>query len=118
MDDLDKSKRTEVQMLRRLITDTHPELTEHIKWNSPSYLYEGEDRITFNVRDKSPLMIILHMGATRTEDRTAAPIVNDTSGIVEWKSDTRGVVSFAGLDDIENKRKLFTEVLGRWLATT
>src|SRR5689334_16444039 len=111
---LDESKRKQVQTLRKLIMKEHPELREHIKWNSPSYVYNGEDRITFNVRDTLPLMIILHMGSKRMEDKSGTPVLYDTSGLIEWKSDIRGIITFRNLDDIEHKRKSFIHILDQW----
>jgi hypothetical protein len=50
----------------------HPaaDLTEHIKWNAPSYVLDGEDRITLNLLNKQGLAkLVLHMVATRPENR-------------------------------------------------
>jgi uncharacterized protein YdhG (YjbR/CyaY superfamily) len=116
MNAMDEKQKEQITLLRTIITDIHPELTEHIKWNSPSYVLKGEDRITFSVRPKYPIAIILHMGATRPEDKNGMPVMDNPSGLIEWKSDTRGVISFADLDDIQAKRLQFANIVDQWLS--
>jgi len=115
MSALDEEQKEQVAFLRAIITGAHPELSEHIKWNSPSYVLAGSDRITFSVRPKYPVAIVLHMGATRPEDKNGTPIMDDSSGLIEWKSDTRGVISFADLNDSKAKASQFTAIIDRWL---
>jgi hypothetical protein len=112
---MDEKQKEQVTLLRAIITGTHPELMEHIKWNSPSYLLNGDDRITFSVRPKYPIAVVLHMGATRPEDKNGKPVMDDPSGLIEWKSDTRGAVLFAGLGDIQEKRSQLADIVDRWL---
>lgn len=72
----------------------------------------GEDRITFNLRNKdNQVKLILHMGATRKESKGAAPVIEDKFGLVEWNSDIRGAVSFADLDDVRAKREQLKEII-------
>ena len=52
LDDLSEEKRAQVDLLRDLILKTEPKLDEHIKWNAPSHVLDGEDRITFNFMNK------------------------------------------------------------------
>jgi len=48
LDDLDEDTRKQVDALREIILANVP-VSEHIKWNAPSYVFAGEDRITFNL---------------------------------------------------------------------
>jgi len=113
--DLSDERQQQVQALRALIKATHPELTEHIKWNAPSYVLDGEDRITFNMHYPDQTMILIHMGATRKENKKADPIMKDETGLVEWNSDIRGTVSFSSLDEIANSQADLTKILNAWL---
>ncbi len=73
-----------MQLLRDIIGSLDADLTEHVKWNAPSYVFDGEDRITMNLRNKQGLVkLVLHMGATRPEDRKGAPVLLADEGIVE-----------------------------------
>lgn len=114
---LDDRTREQVQLLRDIIGSLDANLTEHIKWNAPSYVFDGEDRITMNLRNKRGLVkLVLHMGATRPEDKKGAPVLLDDAGIVEWASDIRGFMSFADADDIRAKQPALRRVLSGWLA--
>ncbi len=114
---LDDHTREQVQLLRDLIGSLDADLTEHIKWNAPSYVFDGEDRITMNLRNKQGLVkLVLHMGATRPEDKKGVPVLLEDAGIVEWASDIRGLITFADADDIRAKQPALRDVLTRWLA--
>lgn len=117
IDNLDKDKRLQVDTLRELILKTEPRLEEHIKWNAPSYILDGEDRITFNIMNKQGVVkLVLHMGATRKEDKKAVSVLKDESGLIEWSSDIRGVISFTGIEDINSKLTLLRKIIQDWLS--
>ncbi len=114
---LDDDTREQVQLLRDIIGSLDADLTEHVKWNAPSYVFDGEDRITMNLRNKQGLVkLVLHMGATRPEDRKGAPVLLADEGIVEWASDIRGFVTFTDLADVRAKEAGLRRVLSSWLA--
>lgn len=116
-DDLDADKHSQVQALRSLIIEADPRLEEHIKWNAPSYVLDGEDRITFNLTNKQgAIKLVLHMGATRKENKNAAPIMNDESGLIEWSSDIRGIITFSDIGDITSKQTSLKNILKKWLS--
>jgi hypothetical protein len=116
LDDLDADKRAQVDSLRSLILGVEPKLEEHIKWNAPSYVLDGEDRITFNLMNKQGVVkLVLHMGATRKEDKKGAPIMADASGLVVWSSDIRGMLSFDSLTDVSAKAPQVETILKNWL---
>jgi len=116
LSELSDDRRQQVEALRRIIKNIDPNLTEHIKWNSPSYILDGEDRITFNMHYPDQTMILIHMGATRKEDKKGTPILSDDFGLVKWNSDIRGTLSFKTLDEIAvNKDKIIT-LLKNWLS--
>ena len=115
--DLDDATRAQVQLLRDIIGSVGADLSEHVKWNAPSYVLNGEDRITMNMRNKQGLVnLVLHMGATRPEDKKGAPVLADDEGLVEWASDIRGLIAFADADDIRAKEPALRRVLTSWLA--
>ena len=114
---LDEHTRQQVQLLRDIIGSLDADLTEHVKWNASSYVFDGEDRITMNLRNKQGLVkLVLHMGATRPEDKKRAPVLLEDEGIVEWASDIRGFVTFADLADIRAQEPVLRRVLTSWLA--
>ena len=117
MSSLDENKKSQVELLRNIIFSVHPNVTEHIKWNAPSYVLEGEDRVTFNLINKENVVkLIIHMGATQKEEKKAKPILSDDAGIVEWNSNIRGTLSFSSKEDIKFKAELVQTLLQKWLS--
>lgn len=116
LDDLSEEKEAQVQELRTVIKGTNTDLEEIIKWNAPSYVLHGEDRITFNINREGLIKLILHMGATRKENKSGEPIMKDDSGIIQWNSDIRGAILFQNLDDVHAKKEAVATLIKRWLA--
>lgn len=95
MSQLEHSRKDEIEGLRRVILEASPELVEHIKWNAPSYQVDGDDRITMRLKPGDRVELVLHRGAAK---RTDAFEFVDPVGLVEWKTNDRGVVVFAAGD--------------------
>lgn len=118
LETLEPPQRKQVVDLRRIIMSTAPQLIEHIKWNSPSYVQDGIDRITINARNKeNAVQLILHMDTARAENRKAPPAMTDETGLVRWISDIRGVIPLAADDAVDDMREDLTSVIRRWLDT-
>ena len=116
---LTPDKKSQVELLRTIIKTAAPSLTEHIKWNAPSYTFDGVDRITFNLLNKEGLVkLVLHVGGTRPENKKGEPVMADDSGIIAWQSDVRGVLTFTDLADVKAKQKTVADILSRWLAVS
>jgi Uncharacterized conserved protein len=116
-DDLSDDKRAQVEKLRGLILAAEPRLEEHLKWNAPSYVLDGEDRITFNLMNKQGVVkLVLHMGATRKEDKQGAPVMRDESGLIEWSSDIRGMMTFSDIENINSKLASLKKIVEDWLS--
>jgi len=113
--DLQGDKLKQVELLRPIILESAPNLIERIKWNAPSYALNDDDRIAFGMNKTGSTTLVLHMGATRKEDKKAPPILTGDNGLVEWKSDIRGVMAFEGSREIDERRNDVMDVLKRWL---
>lgn len=114
--DLSEDIRLQVDALRDIILTIEPRLKEHIKWHAPSYVLDGEDRITFNIMNKQGVVkLVLHMGATRKEDKNGVPIMQDDSGLIEWSSDIRGLITFGSIDDISVNATSLKKIIEDWL---
>lgn len=115
--DMKDDKLSQVEALRSIILTTEPRLEEHIKWNAPSYVLDGDDRITFNLMNKQGVVkLILHMGATRKEDKKGTPVMRDASGLIEWSSDIRGMITFTTIDDINSNLISLKTIIQNWLS--
>ena len=117
LDDLSEDKRLQVDTLRDLILNAEPQLEEHIKWNAPSYILDGEDRITFNLMNRQGVVkLVLHMGATRKEDKKGEPIMQGDNGLIEWSSDIRGMITFTSIEDINSNMTTLIKIIKDWLS--
>lgn len=117
LNDLDSDKLAQVNILRDLILTSKPKLHEHLKWNAPSYVLDGEDRITFNLMNKEGVIkLVLHMGATCKEDKKGVPIMQDTSGLIDWSSDIRGLITFNNIEEINNNVDYLKKIIKDWLS--
>jgi hypothetical protein len=115
MTNLSEERKRQVETLRTIIKTNNTDLVEHIKWNSPSYTLDDVDRITFNTHYPDRILLVLHMGSARKEDKAREPVMHDTTGIITWNSDIRGVIPFYNLDDIETKRQDTSAIITAWL---
>lgn len=117
--DQSPGKLKQINALRKIILEIEPTLLENLKWNAPNYQHKGEDRITFNVMNKQgKVKLLIHMGATKKESKSAPSILVDDEGIVEWNSDIRGTLTFIDLEDIASKKASLKKLIERWLAIT
>ena len=113
---LDDDRKFQVDKLRKYILDEEPSLVEHIKWNAPSFVKDGEDRITFNTVNKEQVVkLVFHMGATKKEDKKGQPILKDAN-MIEWASDIRGYMTFKNLHEVTSNEKEIKRIVREWLA--
>lgn len=105
-----------IEAIRNLILSTDKEVGEQIKWNSPSFFYQGEmkpfdpkeykrDIVVMNIR-KGVALLVFPTGAN----------INDTTGLLEGDyTDGRRLATFKTMEDVEKKGKDLQEVIKLWL---
>ncbi|MTH52255.1 DUF1801 domain-containing protein [Bacillus mangrovi] len=114
MNSLEHLHKAEIEEIRLILT-ADSKMTEQIKWNAPSFCYEGEDRITFNLHEKGAVRLIFHCGAKGKDRKTKAPLIEDPSGILEWKTADRAMVKFTDLNDVKAKEENLSVVIAKWI---
>lgn len=107
-----------VEAMLAAIVEACPDLTRIIKWNAPSFCDNGKDRMTLMLHKKNMVGLILHTGAMPKEDKKAPRLYEDSTGLLEWNSNIRATISFAGVDDFLAKRDLFKQAVGTWVFQT
>jgi hypothetical protein len=75
--------KTEIQALRKLILAVDPSIADGIKWNSPSFR-KGEYFATTNLRAKSGVGLILHLGAKLRELPAGGVRIDDPGKLLKW----------------------------------
>jgi hypothetical protein len=111
---LDHPFKAEIMELRLAILDSNADIDEHIKWNAPSFLYGGEDRVTFRLQPGRTFQVILHRGAKVRAD-TQDFTFEDHSGLLVWVATDRGVVRFPSPRSAANQRKDVVALVNRWV---
>jgi hypothetical protein len=108
--------RSAVERLRVMVLDAGEDVTEHIKWNGPSFCIDGDDRITVGLAPKGGVRAILHRGV-RVKDATGF-VFPDDSGLIQWAAPDRGVVAFPDEAAIAAHAEVFADICRRWLEAT
>jgi flagellar motor switch protein FliG len=52
MNNLEHPLKKEIEEVRKIILSANKQITEHIKWNAPSFCFNNEDRVAFNLHGK------------------------------------------------------------------
>ena len=106
-----------MQELRTFILAVSPEISEHIKWNSPAFYYNGEmapfdpkeykrDIVVYNVRKPGEILLIFPTSAK----------LHDTTGILEGKfTDGRRMITITGMEDLSTKKENLHALIKQWL---
>jgi hypothetical protein len=74
---------------------------EEIKWKAPSFSYQGEYLVTFNLRDTSRIHLVFH--------NPLLPQVKST--LLEGDYKDRRMAYFADMQDVEAKKAALQKVL-------
>lgn len=109
-------QRRVVDGLRALAAASADGVTEHIKWNAPSFCIDGDDRITLGVSPAGVPRVVLHRGV-RAKD-TAGFAFDDPAGLIAWQAPDRGVMHFAAPDDLEKHECAVGDIFARWMEAT
>lgn len=106
-----------VETLRQIILSTDKHISEQIKWNSPSYYYNGEMQPFDPKEYKRDIVVMnLHRGNIMLVFPTGAKIT-DGAGILEGNyTDGRRLAKFTDLADVKSKKKALQKVIKEWLS--
>ncbi|MFG2044024.1 DUF1801 domain-containing protein [Dactylosporangium sp. NPDC048998] len=116
LDSLDHPMKDSADRLRRAILASDEGITEHVKWNAPSFRFAGEDRVTFRFHPKGQLQLVFHRGAKVREDRDSF-VFHDDTGLLQWPAADRGVVTLASAADADAAQDRIVQLVGRWIRT-
>lgn len=114
LDALEHPLKEGVLRLRTVIRAADPEITEHVKWNAPSFRYGGEDRVTFRLQPRGRLQLIFHRGAKVRADATGF-VFADPSGLMTWPAPDRAVIDFPDLGFVTEHEAEVGTLVRRWV---
>jgi hypothetical protein len=114
---LDHPRKSEIEELRAAILASNSAITEQIKWNAPSFCYPDDDRVTFRMQPGDRVELILHRGAKVRSDADAFEF-EDPTGLLNWASSDRGVVTVADSQDLKAKKDDIVKLVNLWMEST
>ncbi|WP_338780271.1 DUF1801 domain-containing protein [Metabacillus sp. FJAT-52054] len=118
MINLEHPLKNEITEVRSIILASCGKLTEHVKWNAPSFCINGEDRITFNLRGQKSFRLIFHRGAKGKSGTGKEPLFNDETGLLNWAAPDRAIAVFTDMEDINKKRGHLEKIVETWIELT
>ncbi|MGV3615215.1 MAG: DUF1801 domain-containing protein [Fimbriimonas sp.] len=102
MEKLDHPLKASIQAIRDCTKAVHPEITEQVKWNAPTFGYRGEYLFTFHLRSTTQVHIVFHNPLT---PMVSSPLLEGTY------ADGRRMTYFKDARDFETQRGEFERVL-------
>lgn len=106
-----------IEAIRQLILSADKSVGEQIKWNAPSFFYQGEMK-SFNPKEYKRDMVVLNTrkGIALLVFPTGERI-KDNSGILEGTyQDGRRMVTFRNREEVEAKGKDLQKAIQEWLS--
>ena len=101
MGKLDHPFKAEVEMVREIIKNVNRDITEQIKWKAPSFSYQGEYLVTFNLWEKGCIHLVFHN-----------PMISKVkSNLLEGDYDHRRMAYFSDRNDILAKKSALEKAL-------
>lgn len=113
---LDVPWRAEVAALRTAILSSNRSITEQLKWNAPSFCFEGDDRVTFRFPPRGGVQLVFHRGVKVKDARGFA--FTDESGLIRWAAPDRGVITFSDPHEMQTVTTLVVKVVNAWMKAT
>lgn len=104
----------EIEVLRILILTANAGLSENIKWNSPNYAFENQDRITIRIQPTKQLQLIFHRGA-KVREQPTDKLINEDFGVLKWKENDRAIATFKNIEEIEKVKIMLTTIINQWI---
>lgn len=104
MRDLDHPLKAEVQAVREIIQGVSPAITEEIKWNAPTFSYQGY-LVTFNLHATDRIHLVFHNGV----------ILPDPTGLLEGDYKDRRMAYLQDMDDVEAKKAALQDLVRSWI---
>jgi len=107
--------KAEIEAIRRTILGAAPGIHEGIKWNSPSFR-TTEYFATVNLREKSGIGLILHLGAKLKKLPAGGVAIADPGKLLKWLGKDRAMVVFADKNDLKARKAGFAKIIRQWVA--
>jgi len=93
--------KVEVETIRKIIKGVNRDIAEEIKWNAPSFSFNGEYLVTFNLRETKRVHLVFHNPL----------IAKVESKLLEGNYKDRRMMYFADMKDVKVKEAELEKIL-------
>lgn len=111
--DLEHPLKSEINEMRHLILGLDTLVTEKIKWNAPSFCWNGEDRITFKLQPRNCFQIVFHRGAKPSGQEGIT--VSDPKGLLKWAAADRVVATISDPAYFQEHKQDLLDISLSWM---
>lgn len=118
LNNLEHPLKKEIEEVRKIILSTNESISEHIKWNAPSFCFDNEDRVTFNLQGKGFFRLVFHCGAKVKDQAGDGTLFEDTTGLLDWVTTDRAMIKITDMSDVESKKEKLAAVVAKWIEVT
>lgn len=118
LNNLEHPLKEEIEEVRKIILSVNEHITEHIKWNAPSFCFNNQDRVTFHLHGKNYFQLVLHCGSKGTGHAEKGPLFEDTTELLHWVTGDRAISKLTNMSDVKSKKKKLAEVVAKWIEVT
>lgn len=108
---LDHPLKAEIEALRNTIRGVDKGISEHIKWNAPSFVF-NDDFATFKLRPATSVQIIFHTGAKSKGKKVR---IDDPDGLLKWAADDRAVATFLDAKQVRARQAALAAIVRQWI---
>lgn len=96
--------RSELDLVRRIMLDASPRISEGVKWNAPSFRVGETWFATLNgPRHTEHVMLVLHAGA-KAKGLALEDEIADPHGLLKWLGAERALVTLRDAKEIRARR--------------
>ncbi|WP_331611406.1 DUF1801 domain-containing protein [Povalibacter sp.] len=114
MSTLEHKSKDEIQAIRDWILGADPSIAEGIKWNAPSFR-TTEYFATTNLREKSGVGVILHLGAKVRDIAPDGLRIDDPEKLLKWLARDRATIVFKDAADFDARKASFSNIIRCWI---
>jgi len=114
LDELDHPLKDAILEMRKIVLSADKRITEHIKWNAPSFCIDGDDRITMKLFPPKEIQLIFHRGAVK-KTLPKEHLIADDGGLLKWITNDRAIVGFVTLKDLKSREVILKKVINSWI---
>ena len=103
-----------IEAIRKSILHADTEITEGVKWNSPSFYCNGWFA-TVNARKTDRLEIVLHHGAKVRADTQLKETMKDPDQLLKWPSPDRAILTVCFDTELKAFQPKLTKIIKQWV---